>query len=635
MMHRKLFSSGSLLLLALLFIGLVILSGLALKGWRIDLTENRQYTLSEGTYSVLENMQEPVTLYFFFSEDASRELPQLRSYARWMDEMLGDMADRSGGKLLIRTVDPAPFSPEEDEAARFGLQSVPVGTAGDPLYFGLAGTSTLDDVQIIPFLNPAKQSLVEYDVAKLIASLSHPEQLKVGLLSSLELEPGFDMTSQQPRPAWVVYDQLEQLFEVETVSEEATTLPGDLDLLMVVHPKTLSEAMRYQIDQFVLAGGRLLLFLDPFAEADLGDNPNDPMARMNAGSSSSLEPLLESWGVAFDELSIVGDPLYALQVNTQASARPVRHLAILSLARDGMNEDDIVSADLETVNVSSAGWFAPLEGATTRFTPLLSTSENAGPIEASRLRFLANPEDLQAGFASSGERFAVAARLEGPATSAFEQAPPSLNDGLENALDDTPPSGEHLSAAGEGGINVILFADTDLLTDRMWVSQQNFFGQTVANAFADNGTLVVNAVDNLLGTDDLISIRTRATSARPFDRVEALRLEAESQYRATEERLNAELADTERTLAEMQTQRGDAELGILNADQADEIQRFLDRRTEIRQELRAVQHELGKDIEALGTRLTVLNVVLVPLAVILLALFVGQARRRRREGGRA
>lgn len=620
MNQRRLFSAGSLLLLGLLFIGLVILSGLLFKGWRIDLTENRQYTLSDGTQAVLAGMQEPVTIYYFFSEEASADLPQIRSHARWVGEMLDDMAERSSGKLTIRRIDPAPFSPEEDEAAGFGLQAVPVGTVGDPLYFGLAASNSLDDVQTVPFLNPAKQAFFEYDVAKLVSTLSHPEPLRVGLLSSLDMAPGFDMNTQQPRPAWVIHDQLEQLFDLVPVDPAAGDFPENLDLLVVVHPKALDEATLYRIDQFVLGGGRLVAFMDAFAEADLGDDPNDPMARLNAGSASTLGQLLPAWGVNFDPLQVMGDALFALQVNTQASARPVRHLAILSVGGDGLNGDDIVSGDLEVVNVSSSGWLSAAEGATTKFTPLLSTSENAAPIEASRLRFLANPADLQAGFQPTGDRYALAARIQGPAASAWE----------------TPPAGfdatDHQAAANGEGINVILFADTDVLTDRLWVSQQSFFGQTVSNAFADNGTLVVNAVDNLLGTDDLISIRARATSARPFDRVEALRLEAEGQYRATEERLNQELAETERTLAEMQAARGgDNELGILNAEQADEIQRFLDRRTEIRRELRAVQHELGKDIAALGTRLTVLNVVAAPLVVILLALWVAHRRRQRRE----
>lgn len=619
MNRRNLVTTGSIALLALLFLGLVILSGLLFKGVRIDLTENRQYTLSDGTYAVLEGMQEPVTIYYFFSEGASGDFPQIRSYARWVDEMLDDMADRSGGKLTVRRVDPAPFSPEEDQAAGFGLQAVPVGAAGDSLYFGLAASNSLDDVQTIPFLNPAKQPFVEYDVAKLVSTLSHPEPLRVGLLSSLDMGPGMDMQTQQPRPPWVMYDQLDQLFELVTVSDDPVAFPEDIDLLLVVHPKALGEAMQYRIDQFVLGGGRLVAFVDPFAEADLGDDPNDPMARLNAGSSSTLGPLFDAWGVRYDPMNIVGDQLYALQVNTQASVRPVRHLAILSVAREGMNADDIVSGDLEAVNVSSSGWFDHADGASTALTPLLNTSENAGPIEASRLRFLANPADLQAGFIATGDRYALAVRLEGPVEAAFD-APPASLEGFA-----------HRDAAVDGGINVILFADTDLLTDRLWVSRQSFFGQTVSNAFADNGTLVVNAVDNLLGTDDLISIRTRPTSARPFDRVEKLRLEAEGNYRATEERLNAELAETERKLAEMQAGRTEGDLGILNAEQAEEIQRFIDRRTEIRRELRAVQHDLNKDIDALGQRLTILNVVVVPLIVVAIALLFGQVRRRRRE----
>ena len=622
MKRQKLTAGTTLLLLAALFLSLVILSGLAFKGLRLDLTENQQYTLSEGTRSVLAHMQEPVTLYMFFSEAASRELPQVRSYARWVQEMLDDMAAQSGGKLTVRRIDPVPFSPQEDEAAAFGLQAVPVGTGIESLYFGIAGTNSIDGVQIISFLNPSKQAFVEYDLAKLIAGLSHPEPLTVGVLSSLNMEPGFDMSTQQPRAPWVVYEQLQQLFDVVTVSGEADQFPADLDLLLLVHPKALSEAMQYRIDQFVLAGGRLVVFLDPFAEADLGDDPSDPMARLNAGSSSSLAPLLEAWGVAYDPLRFIGDQRYALEVNSTASARPVRHLAILAMGREGMNQDDIVSADLEAVNVSSAGWFEPLADASTTFTPLLSSSENAAPLDASRLRFLANPDDLQAGFQATGDRYAVVARIAGPAGSAFA-------DGSGYGDD------QYRSEAIADGINVVLFADTDMLTDRLWVSRQNFFGQTVTNAFADNGSLVVNAVDNLLGSDDLIAIRTRASAARPFDRVETLRLAAEGEYRATEERLNQELADTERKLADMQAARPDGSLGVLNDAQAEEIQRYVDQRTGLRQDLRAVQHALDKDIDALGQRLTLLNVLLMPALVILVALVLGGLRRRRREAARS
>lgn len=620
MMDRKNFwSGGSLVLLAVLFVGLVMLSETLLKGLRLDLTENRQYTLGEGTRKVLASLEEPVTIHFFFSEQASRELPQIRSYSRWVGEMLDELADRSGGKLTIRRIDPQPFSPEEDQAARFGLQSVPVGAAGDALYFGLAGTNSLDDVQVMPFLQPSKEQFFEYDVAKMLATLSRPEQLRVGLLSGLDMAPGFDMNTRQPRPAWVVYEQLEQLFDITSIPDTAESLPEDIELLLLVHPTGLTESMRYAIDQFVLGGGRLVAFLDPFAEADLGEDPSDPMARLNAGSASSLAGLLEAWGVQFDAQRVVGDLLYALQVSAGAGQAPVRHLGILSVDRQGLDAKDIVSADLEAVNFSSAGWFQPLDGASTTFQALASTSENAAPIEASRLRFLGNPADLMGGFTPTGDRYALAARITGMAASAFE-APPGEGDG-----------GGHLATSGEGGINLILFADTDLLTDRLWVSRQPFFGQTLVNAFADNGTLVINAVDNLLGSSDLISIRARTSSSRPFDRVERLRLEAEGKYRATEEQLNLELQETERRLGEMQSARTEGDLTVLSEDQQAELQRFMDQRLRIRSDLRQVRHQLDREIDSLGTRLKAINIGLVPLLVVIAALLLWRARSRRRE----
>jgi ABC-type uncharacterized transport system involved in gliding motility auxiliary subunit len=616
---RALYSTGSIVLLTVLFVALVILSGALFRGWRIDLTENRQYTLSEGTLNILASLQEPVTLRLFFSEEASRELPQIRNYARRVTELIEEMVERGAGRLSLERIDPRPFSPEEDQAAQFGLQAVPV-PGGDTLYFGLAGTNSLDDLQTMPFLMLDKEQFLEYDLAKMISTLSMPEQKKVGLLSSLDMSPGFDPATQGFREGWVIYEQLDQLFELEQVAATADELPEGLDLLFLVHPRDLSERMRYQIDQFVLRGGRLVAFLDPFAEADTGGNPNDPMARFNAGSSSTLGPLLDAWGVRYDPARVMGDLLYALQVSLGGGRPPSRHIGILSVTRDGLNGEDIVSADLEAVNWSSAGWLEPVDGATTQFQPLVETSENAAPLDASRLRFLSDPTDLLSGFQPTGDRYALAARVTGPAASAFTAVP----EGEDPAA--------HAMQAADGGINVLLFADSDLLSDRFWVQKQNFFGQTLTTSFADNGTLVVNAVDNLLGDSDLISIRTRTTSARPFDRVEALRLRAENQYRATEEQLQRELQETESKLSEMQSARQDGDLTVLSEEQQAEIQRFIDQRLQIRQDLREVRHDLDRDIDRLGTRLKVINMGLVPALVIVFALLFARQRQRRREG---
>ena len=610
MQKKSFYSLGSLVLLLVLFVGISMLSGSLLKGSRFDLTENRLFTLSEGTASILDKLQEPVTLYFYFSQDASSDIPQVRSYARRVDELLDEFVNRAPGKLSLQRIDPAPFSEEEDQAAAFGLQAAPVNNSGDTLYLGIAASNSLDEVQVMPFLQPSKEKFLEYDLAKMISSLGNPEKKVIGLLSSLPMQAGYDPASQSMREAWIVYDQLSQLFDIKAIDSQADALPESLDVLLLVHPKSLGQNMLYQVEQFVRGGGHLIAYLDPFAESDLGD-PGDPRARMQAGSSSSLGSLLDGWGVSYDPARVVGD----LQFGVGSGA--TRHIGILSVPSQGMNDEDIVSADLETVNFSSTGWFEAMPEAETQFESLLQSSQNAAPMDSSRLRFLSNPADLLDGFNPTGDSYALAARVTGPAAATIE-APEGLEDG-------------HLAASGEDGINVLLFADTDVLTDRLWAQKQPFFGQDLVSAFADNGTLAVNAVDNMLGNRDLISIRTRATSARPFDRVDDIRVAAEKSYRATEQRLQLELEETERKLTELQAAKGESELTVISPEQQEEIQRFMDRRLEIRRELRQVQHDLQRDIDRLDRRLKLVNIAVVPGLVMIAALAYALRRRKQQD----
>ena len=612
MQKKFIYSLGSLILLLILFVAISMLSGSLLRGMRVDLTQNGLYTLSDGSRNILRKLQEPVNLYLFFSGETSRGLPQIRSYARRVDEMVEEFENQAAGKLIVHRVDPEPFSEEEDQAAAFGLQAVPVGAASETLYLGIAGTNSLDDLQVMPFLQPSKEKFLEYDLAKMISSLGSPEKINVGFLSTLQMDAGFDPATQGMREAWVVYEQLGQLFDIESIDPGADSLPENIDLLLMIHPKDLSDPMMYQVDQFVLGGGRLIVFLDPFAESDRGD-PNDPMAMMQAGSTSNLGPLLDSWGVSFETGRVIGDLQYG--VGTSQS----RHIGILSVPADGFNSEDVVSADLQAVNFSSTGWLAPLEGAGTRFETLVQSSENAAPLDVSRLRFLTNPAELMKGFNPTGDRYALVARLTGPARSAFD------------APDGDVQSASHLAESGETGITVMLFADTDLLTDRLWVQKQPFLGQNLVSAFADNGTLVVNAADNMVGNRDLIGIRTRVSSSRPFDRVSELQVEAERSYLATQERLQQELAETERKLTELQVAKGESELLVLSDEQQAEIDRFMDRKLEIRKELRQVQHDLQRDIDRLGTRLKLVNITLVPVLVMIAALLYALQRRRRQS----
>jgi len=611
------YSTGALVLLAVLFLALTMLTGVLFKGARLDLTESKLYTLSAGTVNLIESIEEPITLQFYFSEDASADFPMVRNYARRVQELLDEMAARSDGMLTIERIDPAPFSEQEDDAARYGLEGVPTGRGGDNLYLGIAGTNLLDGLEVLPFLSPSREAVLEYELARMIYSLSQPDLPRVGLISGVAMSGGFDMQTRQPREPWAIYTQINQQFEIETIDVSASELPADLDVLALVHPKDLSEELLRAIDAFVLNGGRLLAFVDPYAEADQGDNPSDPMAALSAERDSSLDTLFEAWGVDYDRTRFVADLGQALQVSLQQGRPPVRHPAIIGVTAENLDSDDVVTGELETINAASAGAIALTEESPLSLQPLIQSSTQAGLLDAERLRFLSDPSELVAEVAPGNQALTIAARLSGPVESAYPN-----------------PTGDAIES---GDINVILVADVDLLTDRFWVQRQQFFGQTLLNPFANNGDFVINAIDNLLGNADLISVRSRAISTRPFHLVEGLRREAEQNLRATEQRLEAELAETEERLNELQQARGDTDLSVLTSEQEAEIDRFIEQRIDIRRQLRQVRRDLDRDIEALGTRIKAINIALMPVLVTLFALWMAWRRRQEQSirGGAA
>jgi ABC-type uncharacterized transport system involved in gliding motility auxiliary subunit len=612
---KNLYSSSALAVLAVLFIVLTMLTGTLFKGWRLDLTENELYTLSEGTVDIVESLEQPIRLRLYFSDSASEDLPQIRRYAQRVWELMQEIAGRSDGMIELRRIDPEPFSEAEDDAARYGLEAVPLNQAGDVLYLGIVGTNAVDGLEVLPFLSPNRESSLEYDLARMISTLAQPDLPRVGLLSGLPMEGGFDMQGGRRTPAWAVYEQWNELFDLTAVQPDAEALPEDLDALVLVHPRELSGDLLYAIDQFVLGGGRLLAFVDPYAEADPGDNPADPASRFTAERSSSLEPLFSAWGVSMDASKFVADAGRALQVTMQQGRPPVRHPAILGLGVEDLSDRDIVTSELSTINVASAGSLqAPTDAENgVTFEPLMTSSARSGLLDTERLRMLSDPSTLLDELGIDERRHVLAARLSGTVDSAFP----------ERAGDD---------GNARGDLNAIVVADTDLLTDSMWVQRQSFLGSSILNPFADNGALAVNAVENLLGSADLISIRSRATSNRPFDLVEDLRRQAEARLRETEQRLEAELRETENRLTELQQQRGDSDLAILTEEQEAEIDRFMERRLEIRQQLRQVRRELDEDIEALGARVKFVNIVLVPLLVTIAALVVAWRRRKAQHG---
>jgi ABC-type uncharacterized transport system involved in gliding motility auxiliary subunit len=623
-------SISSLLLLLLAFVAAVIVSNQLFRGWRIDLTENNLYTLSDGTERILENIDEPINLYFYFSDQATAGIPTLRSYANRVRELLEEMDDVAGGKINLRIIDPLPFSEDEDRAAQFGLQGVQLGATPDPIYMGLAGTDSLDNVEIISFFQPDKEAFLEYDIAKLINTLANPAKTVIGLVTDLELSGGFDMQSQQMRDPWVIYEQAQQLFDVRDLGAAFEEISDEISLLWIIQPKNLANATLYAIDQYIMRGGKALIFVDPVADADPASVEGMPQGMPPMGQGSDLPELFGAWGLDFSAEDVVADAQLALQISSGMNRRPTRHFGYLGITMDRMSEDDVVTADLSAINMATAGHFRLSEDSVASMEPLLTSSSVSSTMPATKFSFLPDPSALQNDFVPSGTEHVLGARISGTLPSAFPDGPPpaavSSEDGDPAQVERTA---NHLAESVEPS-NLVVVADVDMLSDAMWVQVQNFFGQQIASAFASNGAFVINALENLSGSSNLIGVRSRASYTRPFTRVEAIRVDAEAQFRATEQRLQNELADTERRLRELQSSRDDTGNILLSPEQQAEIDRFVDQRASIRQELRAVQRGLDRDIENLGTLLKIINISLVP--VLLTAFILIAVWRRSRAG---
>ena len=623
---RRTLGHTTLALIVLGFAVAVVASNVWLRGVRVDLTENDLYTLGEGTQAVLDGIEEPVNLYLFFSDEATATLPTLRAYATRVREMLEEFAANApDGKLVLNVVDPVPFSEDEDRAEQFGLQAANIGPAGEAVYFGLAGSNSVGAVDRIPFFqpDPRKEAFLEYDLARLIYNLATTDKTVVGLLTAAPIGGGFDPQTQQPSQPWVVVDQAKQLLEVRTLPASVLTIEPDVDVLWIVHPQMFDDGTLYAIDQFVMRGGRALIFVDPAAEILAGADPTG-LGIGGSASSSTLDRLFSAWGVNFNTMSVVTDNRYGLSVGGRF--QPVRHIGLIGLDAEAMSQNDPITSGLNSVNLGVAGYFELADGATAKLTPLLSSSVESEAMPSDRFQFLPDPAELLNGFTPSGKQYVLAARLEGPLKSAFPDGAPANPEQQEPI--NTALSGAHLASTENA--NLVLVGDVDVLSDRLWVQAQNFLGQRLVTAFANNGDFVINALDNLSGSAALIGLRSRATYTRPFTTVEELRRRADLEFRATEDRLEAELTQTEQRLSELQAARNDGNSLLMSPEQQAELQRFLDEQVRIRQELRAVRRNLDADIDRLGTWLKVINIALVPVVLTILALGLAVVRARRK-----
>jgi ABC-type uncharacterized transport system involved in gliding motility auxiliary subunit len=653
-MNKKvLFSSFGLAAIALILLLSVLIVSF-LPSLRIDLTEDRLYSLSDGTRNILASLNQPVELMFFYSDSATEDVPQLRTYGNRVQELLREIVIASEGNLRLSVIDPEPFSEEEDLATQFGVRAVPVTQGGEGVYFGLVAAQDEEGVpealrvtETMPLIRPDQEEFLEYEFMKIITQVTNPERTIIGLITQLDIDGGFDPMTGQGTQQWMIMDLIRQLYEVRRVDLTSDSIEEDIDILMIVHPEGLSDRFLYAVDQYVLQGGDALVFLDPNADSMVGRSPQGNL--IPAGMSSELPGLLEAWGIEFDNTKVLADNELALRVMMGQGQRPMPHLGMLGVQGNFLAQDDVITNRLETINLSSAGAISQLDNTNTTFEPLIVSSSDSMLMDRSFVESVTDPTLLFDEFESEDRSFVIAARVSGLIETAFPDGQPTIAeteeesssdeeegdeealepDALDNVDEVSEEIGvEHISASTEPS-NILVFADSDILSDRLWVQVTQFFGQRIPQPFANNGDLIINSMDNLSGGADLSSIRSRGRYSRPFTKVLTLQREADDRLRQEEGELLGRVAETEASLAELSMDEDGNPIGELTTEIQTEIDRFNAELIDTRRRLREVRFQLTEDIEQLGSNLKAANTALVPMLLTLF--FLGRYYFRSRR----
>ena len=630
-------SLTGLALAAVLYIAANALFNVSAPGARLDVTEDGLFTLSDGTLATLARIDEPIELHFFLSGHLGREVPAYASYGLRVRELLAEVAVASGGKVILREHDPKPFSRGEELAVSFGVQGVPVESGGDLAYFGLAGTNSVDDTETVPFFQPEREMLLEYDIARMIHALSDPEPTVVGVMGSLPVMG--DMHAQAQGGVlvpWAIARHLKAGFDTILLPESVDDLPESVDVMMVVHPRATSDRAIYELEQFLFRGGRALLFVDPRAESDTSVGPDAA-----SSSTGGLGPLFEAWGIEVADRQLVGDRSMALTINAGTAARPVpaEFLVWIGASTEYLAQDDPVTARLPTLNLASAGFIRQAEGSPLVLEPLITSSPDSGPIDVDAVRGL-RPDvlGLLDRFRPDDDVHVLGARLTGEVATAFPDGPPPRTvPKTAAALAESPDRPQLMRSRRP--INVILVADADLLQDRFWLRKRQFFGREVEEAIAGNADFVVNALGNLAGSDALLKLRSRGVSQRPFERIRALERAAESRFRDKERELQDKLRETREKIAGLEGVRttedaltGERRVVVsLTEGQRAEVEALRGQMLSIRRQIHEVRRSLREEVESLDAWLQFANIGLVPIALSGVAILVGLVRIARRR----
>jgi ABC-type uncharacterized transport system involved in gliding motility auxiliary subunit len=616
-----LYSAGGVILLAAILVAGNFLVGAF--NARVDLTKGSVYTLSPGTKAILAKLEAPVKIRFYYSQGSNAVPVGLKTFAKRVEDLLTEYKAASNGRVAIEKFNPEPDSDAEDSAALDAVEGQLTNT-GEKFYLGLS-ISFLDQKAAIPVLSPDRERLLEYDITRAIFQVTATKKPVVGLMSNLpvlgqSLNP---LTKQQPREPWVLGNELKRVFDVRKIEMDAARIDDDVKVLLVIHPRNITEATEYAIDQFVLRGGKLIAFVDPYAYFDQQPDLMNPFGGSQAGQST-LYTLFKAWGIDMNMGKVIADMTFA------SGAGPRLLPTLLSLNNEALNQDDVVTSQVGTLLIPFGGTFSgkPADGLTQ--TVLARTSKNSMPVDLIIATLSGEPSTR--GFEPSGAEQPLAMRLTGKFKTAFPEGKPkpfAPRDEKKAEKPKAPAKEEPHLTESAGANSMVLVADVDMLTDNAAVDVQDVFGQRLVVPRNGNLNLALSLVEQFTGDQNLISLRSRAAFTRPLTVIRDMESRAQQAYLGKIKELEDDLQKTQEKLGELQKTRAGGQSTILTAEQQAEIENFRRKAAETRRELKEVRKNLRVETDTLEFRTKVANIALVPLLIALAGLGVALARRRK------
>lgn len=584
--------------------------------FRVDLTEDKAFSLSEGSLNIAAKVEEPVTARLYYSKSVSEVPVMIKQYGTRVEEVLKEFAAGSDGQMTVEFIDPRPDTDEEEWARKYGISGAQLPN-GDEFYLGVVFLSA-EKEQVIPYLDPRKEELLEYDLAEALVKLGSTKKPTIGVVSSLPVMgsgapqmPG--MPPQGGQEEWAVIGGLKNFFEVEEVKADAETLPESVTILILMHPKNLSEKLTYAIDQFLLKGGRLIVAVDPFSRIDRAMSGGGGMmgGRM-AQASSDLPRLFKTWGIEYAPTKVVGD--FARGTMIGVGGQRITYPFFMTMMPGDFDQESRMTSQLKQVLFAEGGSLAFKDPGGLKFTPLLQTDADSGTSEA-MMASMIPPAEFAARFKPDGKKRTLAALLSGKFKSSFSKAPEGV-------------AGGHVAEAAEEN-TIFLVADVDFLHDSNSVNKMRFGPQVIMSPRNDNLNLILNAAEYLGGSQDLLTIRSSGQLSRPFTRVMEIQKAAQARWQAEEDELSKKLQDLQSKLQDLQASRTDGNRLNLSASQAAEIRRFRDEEAAIRKRRREVRKNLREDIENLGHTLIAANMLILPLCISGFGVMVFRRRTNR------